>query len=159
MRIPGDVARIEFINPTVYVYEKRNGNVMDGLCEEFLPRFVKWTDNQGGVKFEAATQQTAHYTATRHGGDEKHDDGMQDEPLSSRLSALMLDENQDDSQRVHQQSAATDEQRLLLSRVLDEDILLAFSHWNPRLHETTNACVRPTRCKSHESGTNDVQAH
>ena len=164
--VPDDIARLVFIEPSVYAFYRKDGSCMDGLCEEFLPHFTKWTDNCGGVKHEANTASRRARGGPEMGGGGGKADAETEEPALSATAALAALTLEDDDASVapatscgtaggggrldtesskatdgsatrlpsepigHRPKTASQAYKDLCERIIDEDVLLAFSHWS-----------------------------
>lgn len=111
----GNISRIEFLQPWFYEWYEADGTISAVLCEKRLDKscYKKWNDNKGGV---FGLNQDMHelvgaLAKVDEGADEDEDEDEEGEPTAEEHLARMVDS-------------------LTLSRIIDEDVPQAFSHWS-----------------------------
>ncbi len=135
MCISENVPRVQFIDPMFYHGCSGNQQWVNGLCEEFLPGFTKWTDNRGGIKHVAAVPGRAgveeEFLEEEHEEENSGDDDNEFGPVDAAARAVAVVMQQERDER-----AASSSSRPLrftfapaAAGILDVDVLLAFSHW------------------------------
>lgn len=144
--IPKRYARIQFLECTFYTtYTPREGEY-GLLCEDYLPaeRWKKWTDNRGGIHNVAKRDEATH-VASKTSCLEKAFK-VASTPLIKQLIEEDEESESDDEDLLEDvlfpdgsssskvkattvRQVLTVDDRRQIGRILDEDILLAFSHW------------------------------
>jgi len=106
------VPRITFLEVWYYTWNSETkGSICALLCEKRLDtnRYIKWNDNKGGI--HTLNRQPAALVANIEVSNSDSDSDSDDEGEAAKVS----DENPSEE---------------LLSRIIDEDVPQAFSHWS-----------------------------
>ena len=129
--IPKRFARIQFLDCSFYTTYTTSEGEWGLLCEDYLPagRWKKWTDNRGGIHNVAKCTPVLEPASKGRPGPTT---------VMASLAESEEEEEVESDEDLFEDSASkpppvrqmlTFADRQLFRRILDEDILLAFSHW------------------------------